>query len=248
MAMRVLGIDLAARPAGTAACEVRWEAGAARVERLMVGLDDPALLHLMAGADRIGIDAPFGWPAAYTEALHHWASHGRWPASGQPELMFRLTDREIRSRTGQWPLTASAGWLPYVAWRCAALLTAHQAPAPVERVGESGVIEAYPGAALSTWGLPRRGYRRDPTVRGRLVDLVLERCSPWLHFGDDDRHELGGSPHALDAFLAVLTTRIAAHPSRPTWPDPDQLSYARSEGWIHVPRPEDWGLLADGSW
>jgi hypothetical protein len=56
-----LGIDLGSQPATTAACLMRWEPGTATVLDLGLGLDDKALLGLARDADKVGIDAPFGW-------------------------------------------------------------------------------------------------------------------------------------------------------------------------------------------
>jgi hypothetical protein len=55
-----LGIDLAAQDRGTAACLIEWDAGEGRVTSVVAGLGDSALLDLIAGADKAGIDSPFG--------------------------------------------------------------------------------------------------------------------------------------------------------------------------------------------
>jgi len=47
------------------------------------------------------------------------------------------------------------------------------------------------------------------------------------------------SDHALDAFLSALAARAAGQ-RRTTVPQPDQRELARTEGWIHVPRPESF--------
>ncbi|MGH9297505.1 MAG: hypothetical protein ACRDZP_05955 [Acidimicrobiales bacterium] len=81
--MRSLGIDLAAQPGRTASCSIVWGDRSARVERLLgpgaggggsasrgpTVLNDDTLVALAADADRIGIDCPFGWPAAFVRAV-----------------------------------------------------------------------------------------------------------------------------------------------------------------------------------
>jgi uncharacterized NAD(P)/FAD-binding protein YdhS len=50
------------------------------------GQDDEALLARIASADKVGIDAPFGWPAAFVDAV------ARFHAGG-PELVVNLVRR-----------------------------------------------------------------------------------------------------------------------------------------------------------
>src|SRR6185312_12819365 len=67
--VRTLGIDLAAQPANTSACAIDWGPGTPVVSDLSSGLDDTALLDAIDGADKVGIDAPFGWPDDFVRAV-----------------------------------------------------------------------------------------------------------------------------------------------------------------------------------
>src|SRR4051794_22537344 len=93
-----LGIDLASKPARTALCGIAWDDRAARLTVLAHGDWNGAPLHdkLLSTAIRgiwgldggwgtrghpakTAIDAPFGWPAPFVQAL---AAHDRlesWP-------------------------------------------------------------------------------------------------------------------------------------------------------------------------
>ena len=67
--MRSLGIDLAAEPPDTAACEIIWLADGARGRVYTDRLDDDRLLALIESADKVGIDCPFGWPQSFVDAV-----------------------------------------------------------------------------------------------------------------------------------------------------------------------------------
>ena len=72
MPMVTLGVDLASQARKTAACLIRWDGGSAHVEYLKIGLEDPDLLDCSGARtrrpDKIGIDAPFGWPGDFVQA------------------------------------------------------------------------------------------------------------------------------------------------------------------------------------
>lgn len=61
-----LGIDISSQPKGTAGCAITWESDRAVAADPYLGCDDAKLDELFAGADAVGIDAPFGWPAEFT--------------------------------------------------------------------------------------------------------------------------------------------------------------------------------------
>jgi len=46
---------------------IAWHAGVVRTPRL--GLSDDRLLEDMAVADKVAIDAPFGWPEGFVKAV-----------------------------------------------------------------------------------------------------------------------------------------------------------------------------------
>jgi hypothetical protein len=105
--MRTLGIDLSTAETQTAACELHWDGVEGRdlggPPRL--GLADGPLLALMAGADTIGIDAPFGWPDAFRAAIDAWSEHDTWPAGDDRRpLRLRVTDEVLATR-GRTPMS-----------------------------------------------------------------------------------------------------------------------------------------------
>lgn len=125
--------------------------------------------------------------------------------------------------------------------RCAGLLARLAAAgAPVDRSGAGVVVEVYPAAALKHWGLTSRGYKgtANRTVRHQLVD-TLTAAAPWLDLGDHEQ-TCRRSDHALDAVIAALNARAAVL-GFTTRPAAEQLSAARTEGWIALPV----GTLAD---
>ncbi|HMA27050.1 MAG: DUF429 domain-containing protein, partial [Solirubrobacterales bacterium] len=126
--MRTLGIDLAAQPANTSACAIEWATGVPVVSDLRTGLDDGALLEAISGADKVGIDAPFGWPDEFVDAVAAHRNRAGWPGAGEDQdlyrfqLSFRATDRRLIERGARRPLSVSTDLIGVVAMRCAYLL------------------------------------------------------------------------------------------------------------------------------
>jgi predicted nuclease with RNAse H fold len=241
--VRTLGIDLAAQPKTTAACLVGWDVGRAIVVELRAGLDDEALLELIEGVDKVGIDAPFGWPDEFVDAVASHRDHAGWPGEGQDQdayrfhLAFRATDRHLIAEGVRRPLSVSTDLIGVVAMRCAYLL--HRLAAdgqPVDRAGSGKVVEVYPAPALSSWGVNALGYK-SKAGSGRLPQL-LEGIGASLGRldMDNDQRRLAGSDHnCFDALIASFVARAAAlgltHPPEPG----EQADRAAREGWIHVP-------------
>jgi predicted nuclease with RNAse H fold len=214
--VRVVGVDLSAEPVRTAAAVLRWDDGKAVVEDLRVGADDEALLAALATADKAGIDAPFGWPDAFTAFL---TAHqvGDVPVPGgltgqqwRRQMAWRHTDEAVRG--------AKLG----------------AAGSPVGRDGSGMVTEVYPAASLKRWGLPWRGYKQPRNVSA-LTELVtaLQAAAPWLEFGPHEQL-CNTSNDALDAVIAALTARAAAL-GLTLRPDPELRPAASREGWIALP-------------
>jgi hypothetical protein len=100
-----LGIDLSANPVKTAACLISWGTGGGRVEQLVVGrdrstpLENEDLVAMIRSADLSGIDAPFGWPIEFVDAVRSWESLEGWPDSvAVADLRYRATDLRIGRR------------------------------------------------------------------------------------------------------------------------------------------------------
>ena len=254
--MRTLGIDLSAQDRKTAACGIVWVDGRAVVEEPIIGTakdDDVAwLADLITNATLTGIDAPFGWPDAMVEAVSDWAQDRPWTSSEKEGLRYRLTDLRVRDITKRSPLSVSSDRIAATAWRCARLLDAVRTDHPIRRSGEDGVVEVYPGAALTIWGFERAGYKTgarterrasERRARAALLDDFLRRA-PWMDLGaaTDACTE---SDDALDAVIAALVARAAAL-NHTIGPEPGEMERARREGWIHLPRPGSLEQLAEG--
>ena len=225
--MLTLGIDLASQARNTAACLIAWEERP-RVRVLECGWDDGRLLAAIARADKVGIDAPFGWPEPFVQALNE----PRWPSGpGESRERFerRTTDRWVWKQTGKLPMSVSTDRIAYCAMRCRVLI----GDAP--RDGSGAVAEAYPDASLREW-LPElrpwTSYKRAATARREeLLRALLSVIALDL-----DGHEQAcvDSDDCLDALVCALVARAAALGE--TFP-PEDVRLARVEGWIHVPRP-----------
>ena len=239
--MQVIGVDLSAEPVRTAVAVLEWGDGKAVVEDLRIGADDEAVLAALVTADKAGIDAPFGWPDAFTAFLTaHQAGNVPVPGglTGQQwrrQLAWRHTDETVRKETGVIPLSVAADRIGHAAMRCAGLLGRLGSPgSPVNRDGSGTVTEVYPAASLKQWDLPHRGYKQ-PRHSGALSELVseLQAAAPWLDLGPHDK--LCRTSHdALDAVIAALTAR-AATLGLTLPPDPALEDAAAREGWIALP-------------
>ncbi|MEE3851671.1 DUF429 domain-containing protein [Gordonia sp. LSe1-13] len=234
--MRTVGIDLAASPARTAVAVVDWSTGAARLTDLVMPADDARIVDLTAGADRIGIDAPFGWPDDFVDLVvaQHRGQLG--PGRGLDDieqrrpLAYRRTDRHVMSAKLGNPLSVSADQIAHVAFRCVGLL----ADLGVSDRVDGRAVEAYPAAALRHWGLTHRSYKgpaRRSVLAASYQDLV-ERA-PWFDVAGH-RELLVTDDNAFDAVVTAFIARAAAL-GRTTLPDDGDRPIALREGWIHVP-------------
>ncbi|MCM3897661.1 DUF429 domain-containing protein [Gordonia sputi] len=241
--MITAGVDLSASPASTAVAVVEWrEHGVDRrglsavLRELVTPADDSTIRRLVDGADRCGIDSPFGWPDAFVDfvAAHHRggtsAGSGLDEIAARRPLAYRSTDRYLVEHGLGRPLSVSADQIAHVAFRCAGLL----ADLGVSNRVDGWAVEAYPAGALKHWGLTSRGYKRS-THRDVLAGLVddLRAAAPWLDVG---RHSalMAGNDNAFDAVVTALIAR-AASLGGTALPFEADVPIAHREGWIHVP-------------
>ncbi|WP_116951068.1 DUF429 domain-containing protein [Jiangella endophytica] len=239
--MRTVGVDLSAEPAGTAVATIQWAGGAAVVTALAEKADDAVIIEAIAGADKSGIDCPFGWPLPFVEFV---SGHRDGHVSGHPtlegrdwrrELANRRTDEVVREATGLIPLSVAADRIGHAAFRCAWLLAQlARRGLDVHRAGSGTVAEVYPAASLKVWGLRHRGYKgtANRPAREGLV-TALREAAPWLDLGPYD-DTCRRSDHAFDAVVAALSARAAAL-RLVSAPEGEQVEKARVEGWIAVP-------------
>jgi hypothetical protein len=256
-----VGIDLASRPAGTAVCAIEWapQPTVAVLTRGVVDygsqapLDDKQVLSIMCadhgllpeGVSKIAIDAPFGWPVAFVDAL---SGDADWPEADvgiDPGLVHRRTDRWIRSRTGKVPLSVSTDRIAYPAMRLASLFTHYNARRenPVDRTGRTGPFcEAYPDPSIRAFDLWPDGvkrnasYKRDggTAVRQAIMGRLQERA-PWLAVTDAQSEACVESNDMLDALICALVARAAERPGLVHPIPPEAEDDAQREGWIHLP-------------
>lgn len=255
--MVTLGVDLASQAKKTAACRIRWDGGSADVECLRIGLDDPALLDLFGhpdtGPDKIGIDAPFGWPGDFVQAIQeHWNSM-HWPSIDRVDvsrLRLRRTDRAVKKKVRLTPLSVSADKIAMTAMRAARLLAkVHDDGEDVDRSGETcRFVEVYPAAALKRWGLPFKSYKgKGPDKADKRDNLVCDLAKETgLNLTDKVRSGCRESDDKFDALVAALVTRAAAIRCCEPIPDEDR-EHAAKEGWIALPRSDSLARLATDS-
>ena len=241
--MRTLGIDLAAQPKTTAACLLEWRPGEVELTRLERGLTDDELLGLISESDKAGIDAPFGWPDRFVEAVAAHREHRGWPGRGADQdsfrfhLAFRLTDRKLIEGGVRRPLSVSTDLIGVVAMRAATLLDVLAARGePVDRAGSGRVVEVYPAPALSAWGIKATGYKSRAGA-GRLpalLDALTDELG-GLQLDPEQRGLATTDHNCFDAIVASLVARAAAL-GLTFPPDPgEEADVAVREGWIHLP-------------
>lgn len=243
--MRTAGVDLAAEPKGTALAVIDWTDASASLVELQLGVADAVIVKAAGTVHKMGIDCAFGWP---DEFVHFVVAHSSGDESlpgvdggiaWRRTLAYRETDREVRRKTGRWPLSVSTDRLGLTAMRCAGLLSRISgAGISVDRSGSGIVAEIYPGASLRLWGFSTTGYRTDPGIRSDLLQDIRD-AAPWLDLGPFAPQVIT-STDAFDAVIAALAARSAAL-GRYEPPAPVVLDRARREGWIVLPS----GSLAD---
>ena len=235
--IRTLGIDLASTDANTAACVVEWDDSQPRLTALLPsGVSDDDIEDFAKTADVTAIDAPFGWPRPFAEALTSYDAGASWPAERTDALWFRTTDMHAKEVTqGRPPLSVSSDRIARPAVRAARLLTRLGPEGrPAARDGSDNVIEVYPAGAMRCWGLDTKGYKRPHGVAAReqLAAHIVEALG--LSVGQDERTELSRTDHAVDALVASIVGRAFAM-GLVLLPPPGSLSLVRAEGWLYLP-------------
>jgi hypothetical protein len=276
-ATRTLGIDLASQPRDTAACEIEWaSAGSGRVIHISDRLTDSALLEMLEGrVTKVGIDAPFGWPLEFIDALTDYRDRGEWPVPPddpkqlQPGLVLRETDREVlratgiprrgdtAPRKGKQPMSVTTSWLAFPAMRCARLLAevGQRAGEPVDRSGAGRFVEVYPDAALRQWDLSPAAWTEDPgsykgpepTALERRRRLVDALLEATAGWLEIESGLVSFCKRDDDALDALVCALVArAAELGATDPPPVNSRVASQEGWIHLPRRGPLSALGSG--
>jgi len=249
--MVTLGVDLASQAGKTAACLIRWDGGSAHVECPRIGLEDRDLLRLFncpeKRPDKIGIDAPFGWPVDFVGAIHAHSTYMHWPHVNHSRLRLRRTDHFVRQKAQKAPLSVAADKIAMTAMRAARLLAkVYEAGEDVDRTGMNGrFVEVYPAAALKRWGLPIQGHKGPgkEDKRDKRDKLVCDlEGKTGLQLTDEVRSGCRESDDQFDAFVAALVTRAAATECCEPIPDEDR-GRAGKEGWIALPQSDSLARL-----
>jgi predicted nuclease with RNAse H fold len=227
----VAGIDLAASPANTAVALLDGR----RVVDLVAGADDDRIVTTTAGATKVGIDCPLGWPQPFVDFLVAVRAGGAPPPAGtvaeRGRLAYRATDRWVAEQCPPLrPLSVSADRIAHVTFRCAALLP--RLDPTVDRTGFGRVVEVYPSGSLHAWGLPFRGYKgaAGASTRADIIAALATVVELGAH-----RARCESSDHALDAVVAAVSARAAARGTA-TLPTAADMTTAAAEGWIAIPR------------
>lgn len=248
--MLTLGIDFAADPTRTAACWIRWVGGKAEAYEAACGANDDALVAAFTKADKVGIDAPFGWPDAFVEAVVDHQERRAWPLPADDRkrevVRFRHTDIEVHRLTGRWPLSVSSDRIAIATMRLAGLLTMlEQRGETVARDGSGRLVEVYPAAALRIWKFDSQGYKRKENrdVRCGLLEAIRARTENWLTLPDAVSQACEDSDDVFDALIAGLVARAKAMELCEPIPD-GARGQAQREGWIALPTVGGLGGLA----
>lgn len=238
--MITAGIDLASQSTRTAVCVIDWSSDRANVTELTVGVDDLAIVEIIANVDKVGIDVPLGWPSAFADAVAQHTLDGSWPAdyvhSDSRAFRLRRTDHWVWEMLGMpQPLSVSADRIAMPAMRAAAVLS--RLPERVALDGSGVVLEAYPAAALRRWDLPSRGYKGDEHsgIRHDLVMHLKALTAKWLDADNTTISLCKKSDDAFDALIAALVARAASVDQVEPIPAEHRAAATR-EGWIAVPR------------
>ena len=242
MSHTTLGVDLAAQPENTAYCLIEWVKPKARIIELRCGVDDATLLEMFGRSNKVGIDAPFGWPTAFAAAVYAHQHRNVWPAVGTASLRYRVADHIVRERIKRWPLSVSSDLIGVTAMRAARLLSEN---GRIDRSGRGRFVEVYPAAALYIWGFPSTGYKKKPGEEKRrvLTRRLIATTKTWLDWPVDAQRACEKSDDALDAVVAALIARAAAADQIEPIPH-EHVAAAKREGWIALPRDGSLARLA----
>ncbi len=189
--MITLGVDLAAESKGTGGCTVEWRGCRAAVLWVGTGLTDGDILSRARGISAVGIDAPFGWPTSFVNAITAHHSGGAWPVgtwdkANRRRLRLRATDEHVHDVTGITPLSVSSDTIAIPATRCASLIDRLGVK---DRSGDECVREVYPAVALFQWGLRHKGYKgKENAVRLLELLAALRVQAPWLEVSNDRKN------------------------------------------------------------
>jgi predicted RNase H-like nuclease len=232
--MRTLGVDLASADDRTGAVVVDWSDTGGVVGAVAQPASDDLIEELASTSSSIAIDAPLGWPIAFTDALVANRETRPWPDAPTRALRYRRTDLRLAEER-IWPLSVSTDRIGIVAFRAQRLLPRLGRGEHPARDGSDGIYEVYPAAALRRWSQQSRAYKRVDPAHAQSREVILG----WLVGGfrlsvGEHRERLVASSDLLDALICAILAREAAEGRTEPVLDID-CEAAREEGWIHLP-------------
>jgi hypothetical protein len=224
--VQTLGIDLATREGSTGVCIVDWSTRTSRVE---VGSGHPdaelakRINHVRRSGGWAAIDAPFGFPQAFNQAVQQWANRlERLEYQDDGEIRRRLTDRYVQKRQAEiksagpqhnrkgwntWPLSSVVDLITPSVLRCAQVLTLLDPQSSVDRIGlTSHVVEAYPISALRAWGIDAGDYKKNAQDCDDLMTCLCDAVS----IAEPDGYRSVGLKVRDDAVDALVCAILAA--------------------------------------
>ena len=235
--MITLGVDLSTDPKRTALAWIDWREMPA-IRKLVLGATDDELVDSAREADAVAIDAPFGWPRAWAEAVSVHRPGAPFRAEGRSShLTSRATDRWVEQYAGVRPLAVGANLIGATAIRCARVVNGIGYAVDVgQRLPPPFVCEAYPAAALRCWGISYRLYKGKAVHAARVVllDELITAGLP-IPLGINVRPLMEASDDVLDAVVCSLIARCTAVGQAVDAPT-EMADLAASEGWIRLPR------------
>ena len=246
-----LGIDLSSQPERTAVCVLQQNTpNVFKIQEMKIGCNDAQLHDFIKQTKFIGIDAPFGWPIAFQNAVTTWNTCD-WNDSMvwekvlegkkilQEKLRLRETDRRLQEmKIGVTPLSVSTDKISLPAMRAMLLLKRFgvKDKTGMTPFNDKHFYEVYPAATLACWKMNRAGYKKADaiSIRQKIVEQITQKFS----FVDsaDDLISCTKTDHQLDALICALTA-FKASIKQTNWPPPSDLdeSVIHQEGWIHLP-------------
>lgn len=281
--MRTLGIDLAGPGSRTGLVWLRWindptsgravpvidDVDVRKYKNEQLDLLAESMREVLSKGGWVAIDAPFGFPRAFTERVAASAT-GRIEPIGTSEVTWRVTEDLVRKEMEalgfpNYPLSTVTAMITGTVLRCLDLLSRVAETSDgseLDRLGfTSHVIETYPIACLRKWhligtkvsGAAQLHYKHDDEDKrdegcAALAEAFCDRF-PSLRTADEKQARLlKTSGDALDALTCALAAGFAGldSPDQPTAAgiETEEDRIATSfEGWIHLPEADRPRLL-----
>ena len=241
-AITFIGIDCAvqSRNIGVAVGSVAGET--VSIQKLFVGIDDPAKLiaSIVAGSGfaLLAFDSPLGWPEPMGQLLIEHRASAALPLDAN-HLFRRETDRFVKRRIGKQSLDVGADRIARTAHAAVGLLEQVRALTSAEiplawqgqALSKATCIEVYPAATLEALGISSRGYKGNKDSHRQARAMLLGKLDGILRLSDAATEKAVANDDAFDAALCCVAAAdfLSGNVFEPT-----NIDLARKEGWIWV--------------